>query len=159
MEDQPIDIYFFQVIHVNLSVVFTLSRDFAAYLLSKPAPTTGRRGSIISIGSLMTFQGGKTVPAYSAAKGGVGQLTKAFANEWTAKGITVNCIAPGYIETDMTAAIHGVDDKRQAILDRIPAGRWGAPEDFKGPVVFLASEASGYVSGEVLLVDGGWMGM
>ncbi|RMD40294.1 hypothetical protein DV735_g4824, partial [Chaetothyriales sp. CBS 134920] len=147
------------VLQVNLSAVWTLCRDFGAYLLAKPDPPAGQsRGSIINVGSLLTFQGGFRVPAYAASKGGVGQLTKALSNEWAGKGIQVNAIAPGYIDTDMNEALMK-DAKRQAsILERIPAGRWGRPEDFKGPIVFLASEASAYVSGECLTVDGGWMG-
>ncbi|RMZ76693.1 hypothetical protein DV738_g4857, partial [Chaetothyriales sp. CBS 135597] len=147
------------VLQVNLTTVWTLCRDFGAYLLSKPEPQAGRsRGSIINVGSLLTFQGGWRVPAYAASKGGVGQLTKALSNEWAAKGIQVNAIAPGYIDTDMNEALMK-DEKRQAsILERIPAGRWGKPEDFKGTIVFLASEASAYVTGETLTVDGGWMG-
>jgi 2-deoxy-D-gluconate 3-dehydrogenase len=98
------------------------------------------------------------VPAYAASKGGVGQLTKALSNEWVGKGINVNAIAPGYIATDMNTALINDADRNAGIMARIPAGRWGQPEDFKGVVVFLASSASGYVSGEVITVDGGWMG-
>jgi 2-dehydro-3-deoxy-D-gluconate 5-dehydrogenase len=98
------------------------------------------------------------VPAYAAAKGGVAQLTKALSNEWASKGINVNAIAPGYIATDMNEALITDKDRAASILARIPAGRWGTPEDFKGPVVFLASQASKYVSGEIFTVDGGWMG-
>lgn len=146
---------------MNLTSVFTLSRELGNYLLSpsSPEPQTGkRRGSIINIGSLLSFQGGFTVPAYAASKGGVAQLTKALSNEWAGKGITVNAIAPGYISTDMNTALINDEARNAGIMARIPAGRWGAPEDFKGPAVFLASEASSYVSGEVLTVDGGWMG-
>jgi len=146
------------VLQVNLTTVFTLCRDFGAYLLSKPMPASGSRGSIINIASLLTFQGGITVPAYAASKGGVGQLTKALSNEWAGKGIKVNAIAPGYIATEMNTALLQDEERQRAILARIPAGRWGKPEDFKGAVVFLASEASSYVSGEILTVDGGWMG-
>ncbi|RMZ80215.1 hypothetical protein DV737_g3095, partial [Chaetothyriales sp. CBS 132003] len=139
------------VLQVNLTTVWTLCRDFGAYLLSKPAPEGGRsRGSIINIASLLTFQGGIRVPAYAASKGGVGQLTKALSNEWAGKGIQVNAIAPGYIATDMNEALLKDDKRQAAILERIPAGRWGKPEDFKGAIVFLASEASAYVSGECL---------
>lgn len=147
------------VLQVNLTTVFTLCRDFGAYLLSKPDPSpSSSRGSIINVGSLLTFQGGITVPAYAASKGGVGQLTKALSNEWAGKGITVNAIAPGYIETDMNEALIANETRARQILERIPAGRWGRPEDFKGAVVFLASAASRYVTGEVLTIDGGWMG-
>jgi len=146
------------VLQVNLTTVFTLCRDFGAYLLSKPAPRSGSRGSIINVASLLTFQGGITVPAYAASKGGVGQLTKALSNEWAGKGIQVNAIAPGYIDTDMNEALIQNPTRARQILERIPAGRWGKPEDFKGTVIFLASEASSYITGEILTVDGGWMG-
>ena len=115
-------------------------------------------GKIIFTASLLTFQGGITVPGYAASKGGIGQLTKALANEWAGKGVNVNAIAPGYISTDNTEALRNDPVRAQQILARIPAGRWGEPADFKGPTVFLASSASDYVSGEVLVVDGGWMG-
>ena len=127
-------------------------------LTLEPSPLTSRRGSIINFASLLSFQGGLTVPAYSASKGAVAQLTKALANEWTSKGITVNAIAPGYIETDMNTALLKNEERLKSISERIPAGRCGVPEDFKGSVVFLASKASSYVSGHVLVVDGGWMG-
>ena len=123
----------------------------------RPSPG-GRRGAIINVASLLSFQGGITVPAYAASKGGVAQLTKALSNEWAAKGICVNAIAPGYIATEMNSALIQDEDRAKSILGRIPAGRWGLPDDFKGPVVFLASEASRYVTGEILMVDGGWMG-
>ncbi len=116
------------------------------------------RGKIIFTASLLSFQGGITVPGYAASKGGIAQLTKALANEWAARGVNVNAIAPGYIETDNTAALRADPVRSKAILDRIPAGRWGRPEDLKGAVVFLASRASDYVHGTVLTVDGGWMG-
>lgn len=147
-----------EVLQVNLTTVFTLDRDFGAYLLSKPGPISGSRGSVINIASLLTFQGGITVPAYAASKGGVGQLTKALSNEWAGKGIQVNAICPGYIDTDMNVALMQDQERQKSILSRIPAGRWGQPEDFKGAVVFLASKASSYISGEILTVDGGWMG-
>jgi 2-deoxy-D-gluconate 3-dehydrogenase len=144
---------------VNLNSVFTICRDVGAHMLSlAPSATTGRRGSIVNFGSLLTFQGGLNVPAYAASKGAVGQLTKSMANQWTGKGITVNCIAPGYIETDMNAALLADPKRLASISERIPAERWGAPEDFKGSVVFLAGRGSGYVSGHTLVVDGGWMG-
>ena len=115
-------------------------------------------GKVIFTASLLTFQGGINVPGYSASKGGIGQLTMAFANEWASKGVNVNAIAPGYIATDNTEALRNDADRYKSILERIPAGRWGTPEDFGGPAVFLASSASDYVHGTILTVDGGWMG-
>ena len=147
-----------EVLQVNLTTVFTLDRGFGDYLLAKPEPTSGSRGTIINIASLLTFQGGITVPAYAASKGGVGQLTKALSNEWAGKGIQVNAICPGYIDTDMNVALMQDQERQKSILSRIPAGRWGKPDDFKGAVIFLASEASSYITGEILTVDGGWMG-
>jgi len=144
-----------EVLQVNLSTVFTLCRDFGAYMLKRPGP---HRGSIINVASLVSFQGGLTVPAYASAKGGVAQLTKALSNEWASQGINVNAIAPGYIRTDMNEALINNETRARQILERIPMGRWGDPEDFKGPVVWLASKASAYVSGEIVTVDGGWMG-
>lgn len=147
------------VMQVNLNTPFALCRDFGQYLLSKPDPARGRRrGSIINVASLLTFQGGINVPAYAASKGAIGQMTKAMSNQWAAQGIQVNAIAPGYIDTDMNTALMQDQERQKSILDRIPAGRWGQPEDFKGAIVFLASEASNYISGEILTVDGGWMG-
>jgi len=148
-----------EVLQVNLTTVFTLCRDIGAHQLSLPSsPVTGRRGSIINFASLLSFQGGLTVPAYAASKGAVAQLTKALSNEWASKGIAVNAIAPGYIATEMNTALLNDEKRLKSISERIPAGRWGTPEDFKGSVVFLASRAGGYVSGHVLTVDGGWMG-
>ncbi|KAL4960447.1 uncharacterized protein BDV14DRAFT_192940 [Aspergillus stella-maris] len=148
-----------EVLQVNLTTVFTLCRDVGAYMLSRPPkPSSGFRGSIINVASLVSFQGGLTVPAYASAKGGVAQLTKALSNEWASKGININAIAPGYVATDMNTALIQDKDRAESILARIPAGRWGDPDDFRGSVVFLASRASAYVSGEVLTVDGGWMG-
>jgi 2-deoxy-D-gluconate 3-dehydrogenase len=121
-------------------------------------PLTGRKGSIINYASLLSFQGGFTVPAYAASKHAVSGLTKSLANEWTGKGVTVNAIAPGYIETDMNAALLADKERLASISARIPAGRWGSPDDFKGTTVYLASRASSYVSGHTLVVDGGWMG-
>jgi 2-deoxy-D-gluconate 3-dehydrogenase len=146
------DEMWFEVINVNLNAQFLLSRDLGAKMIERGS------GKIIFTASLLTFQGGITVPGYAASKGGIGQLTKALANEWASKGVQVNAIAPGYIATDNTEALRNDPVRQQAILSRIPAGRWGEPEDFKGPVVFLASAASNYVTGEVLVVDGGWMG-
>lgn len=146
------------VLQVNLTTVFTMCRDFGAYLISKDVPEGKARGNIINVASLLTYQGGITVPAYAASKGGIGQLTKALSNEWAGKGINVNAIAPGYIDTDMNEALMKDTERQKSILVRIPAGRWGRPEDFKGAIVFLASEGSRYVSGEIINVDGGWMG-
>ncbi|RMZ05430.1 hypothetical protein D0860_05967 [Hortaea werneckii] len=147
-----------EVMQVNLNAVFTLCRDVGAHMLARSPDEHGRRGSIINVGSLLTFQGGINVPAYAASKGAVGQLTKALSNQWAAQGICVNAIAPGYIATEMNTALINDEKRAASILERIPAGRWGNPEDFKGSVVYLASRASGYVSGEILTVDGGWMG-
>ena len=127
-------------------------------MLEQVPDALGRRGSIINMASLLSFQGGITVPAYAASKGGVTQLTKALSNEWAGKGVSVNAIAPGYVATEMNAALLADEGRAKEILRRIPAGRWGVPEDFKGPVLFLASGAARYVTGEVLVVDGGWMG-
>lgn len=150
---------FNEVMQVNLNAVFTLSRDVGAHMLKlEPSPVTGRRGSIINYASLLSFQGGLNVPAYAASKGAVAQLTKSMANQWSADGITVNAIAPGYIETEMNTALLNDKERLASISARIPAGRWGTPDDFKGTTVYLASRASGYVSGHVLVVDGGWMG-
>ncbi|MEX0350104.1 MAG: SDR family oxidoreductase [Paracoccaceae bacterium] len=141
-----------EVIEVNLSAQFVLSREIGRGMVGRG------RGKIIFTASLLTFQGGITVPGYAASKGGIGQLTKALANEWAPHGLNVNAIAPGYIATDNTQALQDDPDRSKAILDRIPQGRWGRPQDFAGPVVFLASSASDYVNGEILVVDGGWMG-
>jgi 2-deoxy-D-gluconate 3-dehydrogenase len=119
---------------------------------------SGRGGRIINITSVLAFQGGITVPAYAAAKGGLAQLTRALANEWAPRGVNVNAIAPGYIETDNTTALRSDPVRNRQILDRIPAGRWGQPDDVAGAVVFLASPAARYVHGHVLAVDGGWLG-
>ena len=139
------------VIETNLSGVFRLCRGFGKHMLDRA------QGKIINIASLLSFSGGITVPAYSASKGGVMQLTKALANEWAARGIQVNAIAPGYFATDNTVALRENPERNREILARIPTGRWGDPEDLKGAVVFLASQASNYVNGHVLTVDGGWM--
>ncbi|MBI4890535.1 MAG: SDR family oxidoreductase [Acidobacteria bacterium] len=146
------DEYWDEVIQTNLTAQWTLSREIGRKMVERGS------GKIIFTASLLTFQGGITVPGYAASKGAVGQLTKALANEWASKGVQVNAIAPGYIETDNTAALRADPVRNPAILARIPAGRWGKPEDFKGAVVFLASKASAYVNGEILVVDGGWMG-
>jgi 2-deoxy-D-gluconate 3-dehydrogenase len=141
-----------EVIETNLSAQFVLTRQIGKSMVARGS------GKIIFTASLLTFQGGVTVPGYAASKGGIGQLTKAFANEWAGKGINVNAIAPGYIATDNTQALQDDSGRSKSILERLPAGRWGKPEDFAGPVVFLASSAANYVSGEILTVDGGWMG-
>ena len=140
------------VIEVNLNAQFILAREFGKEMIAQGS------GKIIFTASLLTFQGGITVPGYAASKGGIGQLTMALSNEWAGKGVQVNAIAPGYIATDNTQALQDDPDRNQAILSRIPAGRWGNPDDFKGAVVFLASKASDYVTGQIMLVDGGWMG-
>ncbi|OJJ06221.1 hypothetical protein ASPVEDRAFT_199968 [Aspergillus versicolor CBS 583.65] len=147
-----------EVLQVNLSTVFTLCRDVGAHMLTRTPDASGHRGSIINVASLVSFQGGLTVPAYAAAKGGVAQLTKALSNEWASKGVNVNAMAPGYVATDMNEALLKDKERAASILARIPAARWGSPEDFKGATIFLASKASLYVSGEILTVDGGWMG-
>ncbi|MEJ6571024.1 MAG: SDR family oxidoreductase [Akkermansiaceae bacterium] len=141
-----------KVIEVNLNAQFILSREIGAGMIERGS------GKVIFTASLLTFQGGITVPGYAASKGAIGQLTKALSNEWAGKGVNVNAIAPGYIATDNTQALQDDPVRAEQILGRIPAGRWGSPQDFKGPTVFLASEASNYVNGEVLVVDGGWMG-
>ncbi len=141
-----------EVIEVNLSSQFVLSREIGKGMIERGS------GKVIFTASLLTFQGGITVPGYAASKGGIGQLTKALANEWAGKGVNVNAIAPGYIKTDNTQALQDDPARSKAILERIPAGRWGVPEDFAGPVVFLSSAASDYMHGEVMVVDGGWMG-
>jgi len=140
------------VIQVNLTAVFRLSQLAGRQMISQG------KGKIVNIASLLSFQGGITVPAYAASKGGVAQLTKALSNEWAGKGINVNAIAPGYMRTDNTKALQQDETRNRQILERIPAGRWGEPSDLAGAAVFLASSASDYISGEVLVVDGGWMG-
>jgi len=146
------DEFWDNILSINLDAPFLLAREFGRDMVAC------RSGKIIFTASLLTFQGGINVPGYAASKGAVGSLVKALANEWAAHGVQVNAIAPGYIETDNTTALRNDPDRSQAILARIPAGRWGTPDDFKGPVVFLASEASNYVNGTILTVDGGWMG-
>ncbi len=141
-----------EVLEVNLNAQFVISREIGRHMIARGS------GKIIFTASLLTFQGGITVPGYAASKGGIGQLTNALANEWAGKGVNVNAIAPGYIATDNTQALQDDEQRYKAILERIPAGRWGTPEDFGGPAVFLASDAANYVHGEILVVDGGWMG-
>src|SRR5688500_8364208 len=140
------------VIEVNLSAVFRLSQLAGRHMLERGS------GKIVNVASLLSFQGGVNVPAYAASKGGVAQLTKALANEWAARGVNVNAIAPGYMRTDNTAALQRDETRNRQILERIPAGRWGEPSDLAGAAVFLCSRASDYVNGHVLVVDGGWMG-
>ena len=146
------DEYWDKVIEVNQNAQFILTREIGKEMVARGS------GKIVFTASLLTFQGGITVPGYAASKGAIGQLTMAFANEWAGKGVNVNAIAPGYISTDNTEALRNDPDRSASILARIPAGRWGNPEDFAGPVVFLCSEAASYMSGSILLVDGGWMG-
>ncbi len=140
------------ILEVNLSSIFRLSRAAGRHMLAQEF------GKIVNIASLLSFQGGITVPAYAAAKGGVAQLTKALANEWASRNVNVNAIAPGYTVTDNTTALRQDAMRSRQILERIPAGKWGDPEDMAGAAVFLCSEASRYVHGHVLVVDGGWMG-
>lgn len=140
------------VLEVNLGSVFRLCQ------LAGRRMVAAGRGKIVNIASLLSFQGGITVPAYAASKGGVAQLTKALANEWASKGVNVNAIAPGYIATDNTAPLQKDPTRNRQILERIPAGRWGEPRDLAGAAVFLCSRASDYVNGHVLVVDGGWLG-
>lgn len=141
-----------KVIDVNLNAQFILSREIGKDMVSR------HTGKIIFTASLLTFQGGITVPGYAASKGAIGQLVMALSNEWAGQGVNVNAIAPGYIDTDNTEGLRNDPERAASILARIPQGRWGNPDDFKGPAVFLASEAANYVNGAVLLVDGGWMG-
>jgi 2-dehydro-3-deoxy-D-gluconate 5-dehydrogenase len=146
------DEYWDKTIEIDLNAQWVLAREFGREMLARGS------GKIIFTASLLSFQGGITVPAYAAAKGGVAQLVKALSNEWAGRNVQVNAIAPGYIATDNTAALRADPERNPAIVARIPAGRWGAPEDMAGAVVYLASAASDYVSGTLLTVDGGWMG-
>ncbi|WP_422084193.1 SDR family oxidoreductase [Ulvibacterium sp.] len=146
------DEYWDKVIEVNQTAQFVLTREIGKEMVNKGS------GKIVFTASLLTFQGGITVPGYAASKGAIGQMAMAFANEWAGKGVNVNAIAPGYISTDNTEALRNNPERNDSILARIPAGRWGQPEDFKGPIVFLCSEASNYMNGTTMLVDGGWMG-
>lgn len=140
-----------RVLQLNLHAVFRLSQAAARHMMPR------RRGKIINIASLLSFEGGILVSPYAASKGAVGQITKALANEWAPQGINVNALAPGYIATDLTQPLQRDPDRCPTILARIPAGRWGRPEDLGGAVVFLASAASDYVHGHILAVDGGWL--
>jgi 2-deoxy-D-gluconate 3-dehydrogenase len=149
--DHP-DEFWDKVIETNLTSGFILSREIGKLMVARG------KGKIIFVASVLSFQGGITVPGYAASKGGVAQLTKALANEWASKGVNVNAIAPGYIETDNAAPLKQDPQRNAAILARIPAGRWGIATDLQGATVFLASAASDYVHGSILTVDGGWMG-
>jgi 2-deoxy-D-gluconate 3-dehydrogenase len=146
------DEFWDKVIEVNQNAQFILTREIGKEMVGRG------EGKIVFTASLLTFQGGITVPGYAASKGAIGQMTMAFANEWAGKGVNVNAIAPGYISTDNTEALRNNPERNKSILERIPAGRWGQPEDFAGPIVFLCSEAADYMSGTTMLVDGGWMG-
>lgn len=141
-----------EVLNVNLSAQFVLSREVGKSMLARG------RGKIIFTASLLSFQGGINVPGYTAAKSGIAGLTKALSNEWAGSGVTVNAIAPGYIATDNTQALQDDPDRSRALLERIPAGRWGQASDLAGAAVFLASSAADYVTGITLPVDGGWLG-
>ncbi|MCF0070305.1 SDR family oxidoreductase [Dyadobacter sp. CY261] len=146
------DEYWDQVLNINLDAPYILARELGKEMIARGS------GKIIFTASLLTFQGGINVPGYTASKSAIGGLVKALSNEWAGKGVNVNAIAPGYINTDNTEALRNDPVRSKSILDRIPAGRWGLPEDFKGPTIFLASEAGSYVHGTILTVDGGWMG-
>ena len=141
-----------KVIEVNQNAQFILTRELGKEMVARGS------GKVVFTASLLTFQGGITVPGYAASKAAIGQLTMAFANEWASKGVNVNAVAPGYIDTDNTEALRNDPVRSEQILARIPAGRWGKPEDFAGPTVFLCSEAASYMHGSIVLVDGGWMG-
>jgi 2-dehydro-3-deoxy-D-gluconate 5-dehydrogenase len=145
------DEYWDKVVDINLNAQFILGREFGKHMIDNGG------GKIIFTCSLLSFQGGINVPGYTATKSAVAGLVRAFGNEWGSKGVCVNGIAPGYIATNNTQALREDADRSQSILSRIPVGRWGVPDDFKGPVTFLASSASDYVNGTVLFVDGGWM--
>ena len=144
--------YWDNVLAINLDAPFILTREIGKKMVLRGS------GKVIFTASLLTFQGGINVPGYAASKGAIGSLVKAFANEWAAKGVNVNAVAPGYIATDNTEALRNDEERSNSILSRIPAGRWGTPEDFAGVTVFLASQAADYVHGTVITVDGGWMG-
>ncbi|SFR46658.1 2-dehydro-3-deoxy-D-gluconate 5-dehydrogenase KduD [Litoreibacter janthinus] len=140
------------VMDVNLKALFFTTQAFA-----KSVFASGGKGAVVNVASLLSFQGGIRVPSYTASKHGVAGLTKLLANEWAAKGINVNAVAPGYVDTNNTEALRADPERNRAILDRIPAGRWGAPEDIAGPVAYLCSPAAAYIHGAVLNVDGGWL--
>ena len=149
--DHP-DEYWDRVIEVNLNAQFVLAREFGKEMVARGC------GKIVFTASLLSFQGGITVPGYAAAKGGIATLTMALSNEWASKGVNVNAIAPGYIATDNTEALRNDSVRSEQILARIPQGRWGQPDDLKGACVFLCSDAANYVNGAILTADGGWMG-
>ena len=140
------------VINVNMNAVFFMCQEVGRLMLAQG------HGKIINIASLLTFQGGLTVPAYAASKGAVAQFSKSLSNEWASQGINVNCITPGYMDTEMNTALLADATRSRQIMDRIPAGRWGKPEDMVGAAIYLASGASDYVNGSIITVDGGWMG-
>jgi 2-deoxy-D-gluconate 3-dehydrogenase len=140
------------VLNINLSATFLLSQAAARHFVD-----AGTGGKIINVASMLSFQGGQLVSAYTAAKSGIAGLTRALASEWAAYGINVNAIAPGYMTTEITRALREDPHRHDALLARIPAGRWGLPEDLKGAAVFLASDASTYVHGAILPIDGGWL--
>lgn len=146
------DEYWDRVLSINLDAPFILARELGKKMLER------KSGKIIFTCSLLSFQGGINVPGYAASKGALSSLVKALANEWAGSGVNVNGIAPGYIATDNTEALRNDPERSKSILGRIPANRWGEPDDFKGPAIFLASEAAAYVHGTILTVDGGWMG-
>jgi 2-deoxy-D-gluconate 3-dehydrogenase len=146
------DEYWDKVMAINLDAPFILAREFGKRMIQRGS------GKIIFTCSLLSFQGGVNVPGYAASKGALSSLVKGLANEWASSGVNVNGIAPGYISTDNTEALRNDPVRSRSILDRIPAGRWGEPGDFKGPAVFLASAAADYIHGTILTVDGGWMG-
>ena len=148
---EHLDEYWDKVMEINLNSHFVLTREIGKDMVARCS------GKIIFVASLLTFQGGLLIPGYAASKGGIGQLTKALANEWAEHGVNVNAVAPGYIATRFTEAIRNDPVRSKEILDRIPAGRWGDPDDFKGAVVFLASAASDYIHGVILNIDGGWL--
>jgi 2-deoxy-D-gluconate 3-dehydrogenase len=141
-----------EVLEVNLTSMFLFDQLAGRVMLAKG------KGKIINVASLMVFIGGITVPAYAAAKGGVGQLTKALSNEWASRGVNVNAIVPGYMATEMNEALIADPNRNKLIAARIPAQRWGQPDDMKGAAIFLASDASDYVNGAIIPVDGGWLG-
>lgn len=141
-----------RVVEVDLNAQFVLAREIGTRMLAAGS------GKIVFVASLLTFQGGQNIASYAAAKGAIGQLTKALANEWAASGVGVNAIAPGYMRTDLTQALHSDPERGSQILGRIPAGRWGEPQDLMGAIIFLASSASDYVHGTTICVDGGWLG-